>query len=67
MACKMGTTDRKSRIVAGVILIGFAMITGNPIGWIGWIPLVTGIVGWCPLYAPLGIDTCHRSNDANHH
>ena len=57
MACKMGNQDRLSRIVAGVILVGFALLTGNLIGWLGLIPLVTGIVGWCPLYGPLGIDT----------
>ncbi len=58
MACRMGSQDRLSRIVAGVILIGFALITGNVVGWLGVIPLATGIIGWCPIYKPLGIDTC---------
>ncbi len=58
MACRMGSQDRLSRIVAGVILIGFALITGNVVGWLGVIPLITGIIGWCPIYKPLGIDTC---------
>lgn len=54
----MGSQDRLSRIAAGVILIGFALITGNVVGWFGIIPLVTGIIGWCPIYRPLGINTC---------
>ncbi len=58
MACRMGSQDRLSRIAAGVILIGFALITGNVVGWLGIIPLITGIIGWCPIYKPLGIDTC---------
>ncbi|WP_201352006.1 YgaP family membrane protein [Hydrogenimonas urashimensis] len=68
MACQMGTQDRLSRIVAGVILIGFAMITGNPIGWLGIIPLVTGVIGWCLIYGPLGINTCEeRSQEHGGH
>ena len=66
MACRMGNQDRISRIVAGVILIGFAMITGNPVGWLGIIPLFTGIVGWCPFYGILGIDTCHTEEKGHH-
>jgi len=70
MACQMGEQDRLSRIAAGVILVGFAMISGNPVGWFGVIPLVTGIVGWCPFYEPLGINTCdtgHDSHGEGHH
>jgi len=58
MACRMGSQDRLSRVAAGVILIGFALITGNVVGWFGVIPLVTGIIGWCPIYKPFGINTC---------
>ncbi len=66
MACKMGSQDRVSRIVAGVILIGFALITGNVVGWFGVIPLVTGIIGWCPLYGPLGVNTCETEHSEGH-
>ena len=67
MACQMGNQDRLSRIVAGIILIGFAMITGNPIGWLGIIPLVTGIIGWCVFYGPLGINTCESEEGSHGH
>jgi len=63
MECKMSDQDRLSRVVAGIILIVFAMITGNFVGWLGIIPLITGIVGWCPLYGPLGINTCASEHD----
>jgi hypothetical protein len=63
----MGDQDRLSRIVAGIILVGFAMITGNPIGWLGIIPLVTGAIGWCPIYEPFGINTCKTEHDDHGH
>ena len=66
MACKMKTEDRLSRIAAGIILLGFTAISGNPVGWIGVVPLVTGIVGFCPLYNLLGIDPCAESGGGHH-
>ncbi|WP_457592888.1 YgaP family membrane protein [Hydrogenimonas sp.] len=67
MACRMGEQDRLSRIVAGIILLGFAGITGNVVGWLGIIPLVTGIIGWCPIYGPFGINTCDTGHDDHGH
>lgn len=54
-----GQTDRVLRIVAGLILLGLAIAgTGTPWTWIGVVPLLTGLVGWCPAYSLLGINTC---------
>jgi hypothetical protein len=56
--------DRIIRIVVGVVLIAFALSIGFPktdwnwVGWIGVIPLLTGILGTCPLYSLLGMSTC---------
>jgi len=50
--------DRAVRIVAGLVLIALAA-TGS-VGWWGWlgvVPLATGLLGWCPPYAMLGINT----------
>lgn len=54
-----GTLDRAARIGAGAGLIGLHM-TGvlGAWAWIGVVPLLTGLVGTCPLYSLLGIDTC---------
>jgi len=51
--------DRAVRVIAGLVLIGLT-VTGTigVWGWIGVIPLVTGIVGFCPAYAIFGISTC---------
>jgi len=67
MACQMGDQDRLSRVVAGTILVGFALISGNSIGWLGLIPLITGIIGWCPVYRQLEINTCGAEDKENHH
>ena len=59
MKLNIGTIDRTLRIVAGLVLVALAA-TGT-VGWWGWIgvvPLVTGLAGWCPAYSLLGIDSC---------
>ena len=55
----VGTTDRIIRVVIGIGLIGFAW--SSMMWWVavvGAIVLLTGVVGWCGLYALLGISTC---------
>ena len=59
MKTNIGSIERIVRIAAGVILVGLAA-TGT-VGWWGWlgvVPLATGLMGWCPPYAMLGINTC---------
>jgi len=54
-----GSIDRGVRIIVGVALIGLAVTGQIGIwGWVGILPLATGLVGWCPGYALLGIKTC---------
>ena len=59
MNANVGGIDRVARIVAGVVLIGLAATgTGGVWGWIGVVPLATGLSGWCPAYLPFGLSTC---------
>ena len=59
MKINEGTIDRALRVVAGLVLIGLAATgTVGVWGWIGVLPLVTGIVGFCPGYAIFGMSTC---------
>ncbi|MEY3005321.1 MAG: hypothetical protein RLZZ491_2497 [Pseudomonadota bacterium] len=54
-----GTIDRAVRIIAGLVLLSLVFIgPQTPWGWIGLVPLATGLVGFCPLYRVLGINTC---------
>lgn len=55
----VGILDRVIRIIAGVALMALAYTgTLGVWAWIGVIPLVTGIAGWCPAYKLLGMNTC---------
>ncbi|WP_151446769.1 YgaP family membrane protein [Lacisediminimonas profundi] len=59
MKANVGGVDRVLRIVVGVALLvatGTGMI--GPWGWIGIVPLATGLLNFCPLYILLGVNTC---------
>jgi hypothetical protein len=59
MTANTGSLDRIVRLVIGLILIALAIIgVGTPWTWIGIVPAVTGMLGWCPAYRLLGINTC---------
>ena len=51
--------DRILRIVVGLVLIVLTVMGVLPVwGWIGVVPLATGLFGFCPAYTLLGINTC---------
>ena len=63
MTTNVGTMDRALRGVVGLVLLAAAVGLFGPVyqtiwGWIGLIPLATGLVGWCPVYSIMGIKTC---------
>ena len=59
MKVNEGSIDRALRIVVGLVLISLVFIgPQSPWGWIGVVPLATGLIGWCPAYTLFGIDTC---------
>ncbi|MDY7116773.1 DUF2892 domain-containing protein [Halomonas sp. SSL-5] len=59
MTRNVGGIDRIARIVIGALLIGLAL-TGviGAWGWIGVLPLATGLFNFCPAYKLLGVNTC---------
>ncbi len=59
MTSNVGGIDRLLRIGTGVVLLGLAATgTVGAWGWIGVVPLLTGAVGFCPVYPLLGMNTC---------
>jgi hypothetical protein len=55
----MGAVDKTVRITVGVVLIALTLMGSIGVwGWIGLVPLITGLLGHCPVYAVLGLDTC---------
>ena len=67
MKPNIGTLDRLIRyaIAAVLIVVGLGIVRG-PVGIVmaavGCIPLLTALIGFCPLYVPFGINTCRRKD-----
>lgn len=57
----VGNIDKTVRIVVGIALMVLAL-TGviGAWGWIGIVPLATGLFSFCPAYRLLGLNTCQR-------
>ena len=59
MTKNVGGIDRTLRIVVGIALMAAAATGAIGVwGYIGVVPLLTGLMGWCPPYAMLGFNTC---------
>ncbi|HMN72509.1 MAG TPA: DUF2892 domain-containing protein [Rhodoblastus sp.] len=59
MTFNVGGVDRILRVIVGLILISLVFVgPQTPWGWIGAIPLVTGLFRFCPAYTLLGLNTC---------
>ncbi len=58
-----GTADRVSRVVIGLGLLSLAIVgPRSPWGFIGLVPLATGLLGFCPFYRIAGINTCRTAS-----
>jgi hypothetical protein len=55
----LGSIDRTIRILAGTGLLALVFVgPQTPWGYLGLVPLLTGVIGFCPAYCPLGLSTC---------
>jgi len=63
----VGGIDRIARVIIGLLLIAYAIPIGFPItgwnwvGWIGVVPILTAIFGYCPAYTIVGLSTRQTS------
>ena len=56
--------DRVVRVVAGLGLVSLALIgPQTPWGWLGLVFVATGLIGWCPIYATLGLSTLRSAKN----
>jgi len=57
----IGNIERVIRVLVGLAIIALVFVgPKTEWGWVGIVPLLTGIVGWCPPYAMFGISTCKK-------
>lgn len=59
--------DRIARVILGVVMVGLGVgVVGGTWGWVlavvGLVPLITGLVGWCPIYSIIGRGTKEAEN-----
>jgi hypothetical protein len=64
LATNESSVDRIIRVLVGVVLLSL-VVAGPRTMWglIGFVPLLTGLFGFCPLYRVLGISTCARRDN----
>jgi Protein of unknown function (DUF2892) len=61
MVVNVGKADRVVRVVLGVGLLSLLFLGEGPVRWlglIGFVPLATAFIGWCPAYSLFGMSTC---------
>ena len=59
MQKNVGSAERVIRVVVGLGLISLVFVGPQTMwGWLGLMPIATGLMGWCPPYALFGINTC---------
>jgi hypothetical protein len=62
MKKNVGSIERIIRIIAGIAILSLAFVgPRSPWAYLGIILLATGLLGWCPPYALLGISTCKKN------
>jgi hypothetical protein len=67
MKVNIGILHRTARAIIGLLLIAYAIPLGFPstgwnwVGWIGIVPIVTAVIGYCPAYSRFGLSSCSAS------
>jgi hypothetical protein len=61
MKANVGGIDKVLRIVVGALLLSLVFLLESPLAWwgvVGLVPLLTGLMGYCPLYSLFGFSSC---------
>lgn len=68
MKRNVGNIERVVRVVAGLGILSLTVVGPQTLwGLLGIVPLLTGLAGWCPPYALLGINTCSKKETEGKH
>jgi hypothetical protein len=63
----LSTVERALRIALGLLVFAAGLLASDGLAWWGWLgilPLATGLAGLCPLWEALGISTVRGPADA---
>lgn len=72
MTCNVGGIERPIRIVLGLVLVAIGSLAELPVAGMaialvaGAIAMVTGVIGFCPVWSLLGLNTCPTKSDVRH-
>ncbi len=61
MECNVGKTDKTIRLALAIIIAGVGYYYKSWWGLVAIVPLLTGVISFCPLYKILGMNTCKKS------
>lgn len=62
MKCNVGRTEQTIRIIIGTAAIILGLYFRNWWGLIGFLPIITGLIRYCPISDILGISTCEDTD-----
>ncbi len=60
MPANVGGADKAARILVGIVILGLGLAFKSYWGLVGLLPLLTGLLGFCPAYLIFGVSTCKR-------
>ena len=63
MKPNIGTIDRLIRFVAGAAILAAGYYFKSWWGLVGFLPILTGLIRFCPAYVPFGLSTCPREKE----
>jgi hypothetical protein len=67
MKYNIGNIERIVRVLVGLGILSLAFVgPASPWGYVGLVPIVTGLAGWCPLFSLLHTSTCGKAGACPH-
>lgn len=64
MECNVGLVEQKARVLTGLAMIGVgAYYNFKPLAVVGMVPILTGMLRWCPINAATGYNGCKNTSD----
>ena len=64
MKKNVGKIDKSVRLLLGITIVVLGYLNNSWWGAIGIIPIFTALIGWCPLYVPMGLSTIFKTKES---